>query len=274
MNWYLLEGSSNIISLGRLKTTNFHPDRILPFWILGIVIKGQRTIVVGDCSCKLTSGDFFLLPANIRHHGIEIDDHEALFFHFDMKGREVAPEFNNHSPDHILLPLFGNTPKERAFFQNIIGLHSQYANKLTSASYINSQLYAFLQQLSLFCQITHVYPNSEHNIGLKLLNYINDHYKENICADDFEREFFLSYHHLNLLFKARYGCSIHQMVINQRIEFAYTQLVDGKSIEESASESGFEDYFYFIKAFKKHWGITPGELRKKYFPSPNGNRLP
>ena len=75
MNWYLLEGSPNIISLGRLKTTNFHPDRILPFWILGIVIKGQRTIVVGDCSCKLTSGDFFLLPANIRHHGIEIDDH-------------------------------------------------------------------------------------------------------------------------------------------------------------------------------------------------------
>ena len=66
----------------------------------------------------------------------------------------------------------------------------------------------------------------------------------------------------------------YQMVINQRIEFAYTQLVDGKSIEESASESGFEDYFYFIKAFKKHWGITPGELRKKYFPSPNGNRLP
>ena len=52
MNWYLLEGSPNIISLGRLKTTNFHPDRILPFWILGIVIKGQRTIVVGDCSCK------------------------------------------------------------------------------------------------------------------------------------------------------------------------------------------------------------------------------
>lgn len=64
------------------------------------------------------------------------------------------------------------------------------------------------------------------------------------------------------------------MVINQRIEFAYIQLVDGKSIEESASESGFEDYFYFIKAFKKHWGITPGELRKKYFPSPNRNRLP
>ena len=45
MNWYLLEGSPNIISLGRLKTTNFHPDRILPFWILGIVIKASGQLL-------------------------------------------------------------------------------------------------------------------------------------------------------------------------------------------------------------------------------------
>ena len=267
MSWYSLENMPSIITLGRLKTTNVHPDRILPFWVLGVVIKGQRTIVVGDYSEKLTSGDFFLLPANKRHCGIKTDDHDVLFFHFDMKGEESAPNISGISPDKALLPLFGNTPKERAFFQNIIGLHTQYVNKFTSAAYLNTQFFALLQQLSISCQISYAYPNYEHDTALKLFNYINDHFTENICADDLEKEFFLSYRHLNLLFKLRYGCSIYHMVLNQRIEFAHIQLVNGKSIEESALESGFQDYFYFIKAFKKRWGITPGELRKKYFSS-------
>lgn len=53
-----------------------------------------------------------------------------------------------------------------------------------------------------------------------------------------------------------------QYVTNLRIEKATTLLqTTDMSLTEISEAVGFNDYFYFIKKFKKETGITPGAFR-------------
>ena len=47
-----------------------------------------------------------------------------------------------------------------------------------------------------------------------------------------------------------------------RIDRSLKLLSDGRSIEETASEVGFNSAVYFRTAFIKRTGMTPGEYRK------------
>ena len=38
----------------------------------------------------------------------------------------------------------------------------------------------------------------------------------------------------------------------------------GKSIKEVAAEAGFRDYYYFLKAFKRVRGTTPGTFQRTF----------
>ena len=54
-----------------------------------------------------------------------------------------------------------------------------------------------------------------------------------------------------------------EYLIGKRIQKAKELLLDDKlSIEEVAEKVGYNDYFYFLKSFKKNTGISPSKYRK------------
>lgn len=75
---------------------------------------------------------------------------------------------------------------------------------------------------------------------IKKLNYV-----------DFEKEFNLSYHQLNNIIKRKYKTTIKQIIIEQRNQHVFDLLMLGESTSIAAANSGFTDYFYFLKAFKR-----------------------
>lgn len=97
-----------------------------------------------------------------------------------------------------------------------------------------------------------------------ILAYIREHYREPITnalvADQFK------YHpnHLNRMFKAHMGTSLHNYVISYRLKIAKELLIGTDyRIEEIARASGFDSPSYFAKYFKKKYGASPLEYRNK-----------
>lgn len=70
--------------------------------------------------------------------------------------------------------------------------------------------------------------------------------------------------HICNMFKKYIGTSITEYFLQQRLNYAkYLILQTSDSISNIAYTTGFNNESFFYRSFKKHFGITPLELRKK-----------
>lgn len=93
--------------------------------------------------------------------------------------------------------------------------------------------------------------------------YIDRHYQDQISLETIARRFFVSKEHLSRTFKIYTGINVSDYITQKRMEKAKELIVEQKlAIKHAAQMMGYEDIAYFYKMFKRHFGFTPGELRK------------
>lgn len=93
---------------------------------------------------------------------------------------------------------------------------------------------------------------------LHMMNYINENYTQDISLSQIADEFHMNSSYLSHIFKRETGVTFSKYVVNLRIEKAKKMLSAGNnSIGKTAQEVGFNDYFYFLKTFKRVTGMTP-----------------
>lgn len=103
----------------------------------------------------------------------------------------------------------------------------------------------------------------------KALNYIEDHYHEDISLESVSEVIFLNKNYFSELFKKETGKSFVQYLTEYRLEKAKLLLsIDGLKGSEVADMTGFQNDSYFITVFKKYEGCTP----KEYSDSLKGER--
>lgn len=97
---------------------------------------------------------------------------------------------------------------------------------------------------------------------MKIMKYINTYYAENISLNDVASVVNLNPNYISSMFKKSVGSTFSQYLTKLRIENA-KKLLKGTnvSISDVSVQSGFNDYFYFLKTFKKYTGETPSEYR-------------
>ena len=75
---------------------------------------------------------------------------------------------------------------------------------------------------------------------------------------------YLSPHHFLRSFKMAFGVTPHQYLITLRLDAARHSLTSGrKTVSEICNEVGFESLGSFSWLFKKHYGLSPDQYRKK-----------
>lgn len=95
-------------------------------------------------------------------------------------------------------------------------------------------------------------------------HYIERHFAEPISLEQVAKAFFVSKEYLSKVFKQEYGCTVTDHILHLRMEKARKWLSDESiPIKAVAEMAGYEDVTYFYRVFKKHFGISPGEMRKK-----------
>lgn len=71
--------------------------------------------------------------------------------------------------------------------------------------------------------------------------------------------------HFRRLFKKLCGCPPRQYLLHQRLCMAATMLSDSSApVNIIASQVGIDDIFYFSKAFKEKYTVSPSEYRKEF----------
>lgn len=260
--WHLLEGDIDFRDMGFVDTVSRHPSRKeLPFWIFVIVKKGQRTLLLNGEKLRIGMNEFFLLPPHVRIDPLEYDDHAAYFIHFYMKGNAVeAPVRVDAS--RLFLPITGLLPGEIDCFAYAEILYSLYRSPYSDKSFLTLQLRALLSLISLSCQKN---PKLEKHgpLAEQTLFFIQKNACVPLRAQDYEQALNRSYHHINQIFKTQFGCTAKQYHMRIRMDHAAQMLSLGKSVQDTARDCGFEDYFYFINSFTQAHGISPAAYSKK-----------
>lgn len=119
----------------------------------------------------------------------------------------------------------------------------------------------------LYLHMTRYYsrPNEKnHDFISRCINYIHDHFLEELTIEQLSTIAFVSPSHLTRIFRQRTGYSPLAYVRAYRLSIAKHELLhSSNSIEKIAMLSGFHDAKYFSRFFKAEVGITPRDYRKK-----------
>ena len=95
------------------------------------------------------------------------------------------------------------------------------------------------------------------------MDEIKEHYTENITLTGLAEKYSISVSYLSELLKEHLQLSFSEYISSKRIQKAKELLADDSlSIEQIADQTGYNDYFYFTKVFKKNTGISPSKYRK------------
>lgn len=108
-----------------------------------------------------------------------------------------------------------------------------------------------------------VKPLREEPITEFIINYINEHFAEDITVDELAKKTGVSLYYLCHLFKIRVGITILEYRDSRRMAEAKSFLCKtDESVTEVAKKCGFDDFNYFIKKFKRCIGLTPLKYRE------------
>lgn len=99
----------------------------------------------------------------------------------------------------------------------------------------------------------------------KIITEIKTRYTENISLSELAERYGISISYLSSLVKEELHLSFSEYITAKRIQKAKELLEDETlSIEQIAEQTGYNDYYYFTKVFKKTLGISPSKYRKNY----------
>lgn len=97
-----------------------------------------------------------------------------------------------------------------------------------------------------------------------LIDYIHSHYQEKIALDTLSNISFYSKTYIMKLFKRYTFLTPMEYIIEYKLEIAKEMLKNSTASNLRVAVScGFNSETYFIRAFKKRYGITPSAYRKQ-----------
>ena len=105
----------------------------------------------------------------------------------------------------------------------------------------------------------------ERNMKLvqSILSYIDKNYAGDLSMDDLTEKFHVSRTYISRLLKKYAGKSFLEYLTDVRFKHVEKLIADNKYKQyEIAEMVGYKDFGYYIKVFKKRYGITPNEFKK------------
>ena len=107
--------------------------------------------------------------------------------------------------------------------------------------------------------------NELESVGVEeIMRYVDSHYTEKILVADIAQHFHVDLNYLGRLFKKKTGGNLKDYLTQKRLEKA-KYLLDNTELKiyEVSEASGYPDYFYFTRVFRRITGVTPSEWREE-----------
>jgi AraC family transcriptional activator of pobA len=168
-----------------------------------------------------------------------------LFLPFENNGIEI--------PEDMVQPL-----------QNLFSLILLECASQSDTSLLLKYTTAFLQHLYRFAAHRLPVASGEDTRIVKLLQLVEQHFKENRSASFYAGQIGLTPKRMNEILRKKAGITINQLVSQLLLIESKRELFHGDfSIKEIAYSLGFTDQSYFARFFRKHTGTTPELFRRQ-----------
>ncbi len=93
-----------------------------------------------------------------------------------------------------------------------------------------------------------------------VIDYVNEHYGEQLSLDDMAEQLYVSKYHLSHEFRKQMGTGVYHYIQKKRVQIARQFLAQGEKPNTVYRRCGFGDYAGFYRAFKAEYGAGPREF--------------
>lgn len=233
-----------------------------------LVIRGECRCEIGNEIIQLHEGEAaFIVPFQIHAFCVSPNSevrrvtlHDHLIWSLASALDEKKPATARFSPSPLvqsfflqqLCALFGTEPVQ------IRRIPAEQRMMVKGCLYIIGN--EFLNQAKL------VPLRSADAVMIDVVQYISEHFKNDISLRDITTEKGYSYHYLSRTFNKIFGLGFKTMLNQYRIEYAHFLLQDTHlSVAEIAFESGFQSIRSLDHVCKQTYGRTPSEMRREHY---------
>jgi AraC-like DNA-binding protein len=254
----------------KFRYTEFHLHEYFEIYFF---ISGNARYFIENTIYSLSHGDLLVTNNNEIHKSMVVPTDI-----YDVISVQIDPSFlkSLSSSNCNLLDCFINRTNGQ---NNRIFLQEDHLNTVTTLFkkieniYFNTSfgseilLTAYLMELLVVmnsCFKGNIQDKEPLTVPDKLsliLEHINFNLNDDLSLEALEYKFHINRFYLSRLFKKTTGSTLHEYILLKRLSLAKTLLKEGKSVTETCELSGFNDYFHFIRIFKKYIGTSPGQFK-------------
>ena len=236
-------------------------------------VVGDSNEVIGDLDLVLiTSPD---LEHVWEQNGAQTEDIHEVTVQFNMDFDSPSSPFRTN-PFRPIYLMLARAKRGLAFPPEAIMMVS---HRLLNLSKIKEGFLAVQEFLSILYELSKfegarelassafakVEVDSDSKRIMKVKNYIDDHYRDEIMLEQLATLVSMSSSAFSRYFKLRTGKSLSEYIIDVRLGHAARKLVDTTdSVSEICWTTGFNTLSNFNRQFRKRKGCTPKEFREKY----------
>lgn len=244
-----------------------HPSRTLPYHDLVYIKKGGFNVIVENELIESREGDIMFLPAYKHHYGSadNLEDTACYYIHFTSCENDYL-EFQKGpiNDEFFCIPSkidIKDNSQLIAYFHEIITLSS--INIKEQGKLINSILSRLCAEIDLLVHNKNKYKYSE--ITNEVISILNENIDKKITMDDLAKHLKFSSRNIQKHFKNDTRRTIHEYHLQLKLNKSkyYLTAYPKMSIKEISGELGFYDEFHYSKVFKKVFGLSPKQYRKK-----------
>ena len=239
------------------------------------VKSGFLTVSISGENYIGTPGDAFVVsPGNLHLMGAQTGTVDYYTFLFplkyisfrtdDMLDEKLLEPLNS---GHLMIcPRVKDTAKELC--EQLIEIYE--AKKDESESKITTQVRTKIILLQFILEmwkkgfVIENDTSGRNTVEKEMVSYIQQNFTGKISLREFGEQFHLSEKYISRYFKEHFHITLSQYVTYLRLEHAKQLLQDTDiPVTDVAMQSGYQNVSYFIRIFKKTYGVSPLKYRKK-----------
>ncbi|OXS54036.1 hypothetical protein B1A99_27770 [Cohnella sp. CIP 111063] len=250
------------------------------------VLSGRMQTRFRDRLVTINEGDFFLIPPGLVHSHTYTkgNPHEGICLRWRIR-RADGPENGGGAGESWYDELNRLSHWKPGGYTDRYGVREILLHFIEEALTGRSPLSLQLILLRLLETIASIAQSERHGqeepegpkdqLIKKIEVYLEDFRGKRFNVADLAASLHMSYGHLCRVYRQRTGITLIERMNRLRLEKAAALLREPSPplIKEVAEIAGFPDLYYFSKAFKKRFGVSPASYRKQHGLGDSPNRL-
>lgn len=256
-----------------LAKVSYSPPKISEGLTLFLVLSGTLQVITAKQKYQLQTDDLLVINPLQQYQLKSTDKNLFLFLQIDRK--PLIPELKDKWMPYIECSSVGESEMNEGKLQEL----KEDLVHLMAAYFKQNQENQLEVYQHLFTVLAHLVKSFQKNIVPmpqiaaeltdgwmnELVEKIQNEYDQPLSLEALAKGSGISYYHLSRSFKKQVGVTFTEYLNQIRLMHATESLLlTNQPIIKVALNNGFSNAKNFHQVFKKHYGLTPANYRKKY----------